>query len=33
MNQMAGQGWTVKAVTFWQTAMAYRPVITFEKDA
>ena len=32
MNKMAQEGWTVKAVTFWETAMAYRLVITFEKE-
>ena len=32
MNQMAHQNWTVIAVTKWETAMAYRLVITFEKD-
>ena len=32
MNEMAREGWTVKAVTFWETAMAYRLVITFEKE-
>ena len=32
MNEMARDGWTVKAVTFWETAMAYRLVITFEKE-
>ena len=33
MNQMACQDWSVTAVTKWDTAMAYRLVITFEKDA
>ncbi len=33
MNQMASQGWGVKAVTHWETAMAHRLAITFEKDA
>ena len=32
MNEMAREGRTVKAVTFWETAMAYRLVITFEKE-
>ena len=32
MNEMARDGWTVKTVTFWETAMAYRLVITFEKE-
>ena len=33
MNRFAQQGWEVKAVTFWETAMSYRLVITFERDA
>ena len=32
MNQMARQGWTVTAVTKWDTTMAYRLAITFEKN-
>ena len=32
MNQMARQGWTVTAVTEWDTTMAYRLAITFEKN-
>ena len=32
MNQMACQNWAVIAVTKWETAMAYRLVITFEKN-
>ena len=33
MNQMASQGWCVKAVAHWETAMARRLATTFEKDA
>lgn len=33
MNQMACQGWSVKAVTQWDRATSYRVMITFEKDA
>ena len=32
MNEMARQGWEVKAVTFWETAMSYQLVITFERE-
>lgn len=32
MNEMAKQGWEVKAVTFWETAMSYQLVITFERE-
>ena len=32
MNTMASQGWIVKAVTHWETTMAHRLAITFEKD-
>lgn len=32
MNRQAIDNWEVKAVTFWQTAMAYRLVITFERS-
>lgn len=32
MNRQATDGWEVRAVTFWQTAMAYRLVITFERS-
>ena len=31
MNKQAKEGWEVKSVTFWETAMAYRLVITFER--
>ena len=31
MNKQAKDGWEVKTVTFWETAMAYRLVITFER--
>ena len=31
MNQYAKEQWTVKAVTFWETATYYRLVITFER--
>lgn len=33
MNIYAADGWVVKAVTFWETAMAYRLVITLERDS
>ena len=32
MNAHALEGWEVKAVTFWETAMSYRLVITLERD-
>ncbi|WP_294498106.1 hypothetical protein [uncultured Gemmiger sp.] len=32
MNRMAQQGWRVVAVTFWETAMSYRLVVTMEQD-
>ena len=32
MNHYALDGWEVKAVTFWETAMAYRLVVTLEKE-
>lgn len=32
MNSMALQGWTVKAMTYWNV-MTRRLLITFEKDA
>ncbi len=31
MNQYAKEHWTVKAVTFWETAMSYQLVITLER--
>ena len=33
MNIYAADGWVVKAVTLWETAMAYRLVITLERDS
>ncbi len=33
MNRYAAENWTVKAVTFWETAMSYRLVITLERPA
>ena len=33
MNQMAHEGWAVKAVTQWDRATSYRVMITFEQDA
>ena len=32
MNKQAQDNWEVKAVTHWETAMAYRLVITFERS-
>ncbi len=32
MNAHALEGWEVKAVTFWETVMAYRLVVTLERD-
>jgi hypothetical protein len=32
MNVHALEDWEVKAVTFWETVMAYRLVITLERD-
>lgn len=32
MNLMAANGWRVVAVTFWETAMSYRLIITFERE-
>ena len=32
MNRLAQQGRRVTAVTFWQTAMRYRLVVTMEQD-
>lgn len=31
MNLYAAENWTVKAVTFWETAMSYRLIITLER--
>lgn len=31
MNQMAQQGWEVKATSYWQTSLSYKIVITFER--
>ena len=33
MNEMARDGWSVKTVTPWDTAMTYQLVITFEREA
>ena len=33
MNEMARQGWEVKAVTSWETAMTYQLVMTFQREA
>ena len=33
MNDLAQQGWSVTAVTFWQTVMRYQLVLTFEREA
>ncbi len=33
MNEMARQGWAVKAVTHWETISGHRLMVTFEKDA
>ena len=32
MNEQAEDGWEVKAVTHWETTMAHRLVITFERS-
>ena len=32
MNRQAIDNWEVKAVTLWETALAYRLVITFERS-
>ena len=32
MNHYALEDWEVKDVTFWETAMSYRLVITLERD-
>ena len=32
MNCYALEDWEVKAVTFWETAMSYRLVVTLERD-
>jgi len=31
MNQYAHDNWEVKSLTYWQTTMAYRLVIVFER--
>ena len=34
MNEMARQGWTVKAMTYWETTgMLRRLLVTVERDA
>lgn len=32
MNHHALENWEVKAVTFWETAMSYRLVVTLERE-
>ena len=32
MNKQAQDGWEVKTVTHWETAMVHRLVITFERS-
>lgn len=32
MNHYALDDWNVKDVTFWETAMSYRLVVTLERD-
>ena len=33
MNELARDGWSVKAVTAWETSLTYQLVITFERKA
>ena len=32
MNRYALEGWEVADVTFWETALAYRLVVTLERE-
>lgn len=32
MNRYSAENWDVKMMTFWETAMSYRLIITFERS-